>query len=395
MTRRSRAPFASVAVIVCDSVGCGDAPDAEAFGDAGANTLAHVIQAARPRLPNLHALGLDRIPGVPPLGSRDSEPAAAYGRLTETAPAKDTMIGHWELMGVVAERPLPVYPEGFPAAVIGAFERRVGRRVLGNRPASGTVILDELGAEHLRTGCPIVYTSGDSVFQIAAHEGIVPVDELYRMCESARAILTGEHAVGRVIARPFVGDAPGSFRRTPRRRDWALPPPAPTALDFLQRAGVATYAVGKIHDIFAGRGIDAWVKTTDNADGVRATCAALRQGRPFVFTNLVDFDTQYGHRNDPGGYARALEQLDAALPELREAVPADGLLLLTADHGNDPTTPGTDHTRERVPLLAIGRRVRAVSIGTRASFADLGRTVLDALGVQGRIAGRSFLDALL
>lgn len=389
------ARYPLVAVVVLDSVGCGDAPDAARFGDEGANTLAHVIEAASPDLPNLAALGLSRIDGVPPLAAAGNVAPAAFGRMTEVAPAKDTMLGHWELMGVVAEAAFPVYPNGFPADLVSRFERIAGLRVIGNRPASGTVILEELGEEHLRTGRPILYTSGDSVFQLAAHEEVIPVERLYELCRIARELLTGEHGVGRVIARPFAGDAAGGFVRTPRRRDFPLPPPSPTALDRLQAAGVSTHAIGKIHDIMCGRGISSWVNTADNAEGIlRIREALANPPAPFLFANLVDFDSKFGHRNDPRGYAVALEELDAAIPGWLEAIPPDGLLMLTADHGNDPTTPGTDHTRERVPLLAWARGIEPVDLGTRASFADLAATVLDNFGVPGGPCGQSFLDAL-
>jgi phosphopentomutase len=388
--------FGLVVLVVLDSVGCGDAPDAAEFGDVGANTLAHVIEAAGPQLPHLARLGLGSIPGVPSLQFSAAGARAAYGRLTERAPAKDTMLGHWELMGVIADAPFPTYPEGFPSDVVAEFECRAGTRVIGNRPASGTVILEELGPEHLRTGHPILYTSGDSVFQLAAHEQVVPVDDLYAMCREARAMLSGEHGVGRVIARPFVGTVAEGFTRTPRRRDFAIAPPRPTALDLLLDAGVPTHAIGKIHDIMAGRGISSSVKTDDNSAGIRRVREALEAPpAPFVFANLVDFDSRYGHRNDPAGYAAALEELDAAIPSWIEALPADGLLLLTADHGNDPTTPGTDHTRERVPLLAYAEGIEPVDLGTRDSFADVARTVLDNFRADGDIEGRSFLEQLV
>jgi phosphopentomutase len=389
------APFEPVVVVVLDSVGCGDAPDAASFGDLGANTLGHVIERERPSLPNLARLGLSRIPGVPALAGQEDEPLAAFGRLTERAPAKDTMLGHWELMGVVAKRPFPTYPDGFPSALVAGFEDRIGTRVLGNRPASGTEILGELGTEHLRTGRPILYTSGDSVFQLAAHEQVIPVERLYEMCSIAREMLHGDHGVGRVIARPFLGDPETGFTRTPRRHDFALAPPGPTALDLLLDAGIATFGIGKIHDIMAGRGIAGWVRTDDNAAGIRRVEEALRAApAPFVFANLVDFDSKFGHRNDPAGYAAALEELDAALPAWLDALPEDGLLILTADHGNDPTTPGTDHTRERVPVLAYARGIRPVDLGTRACFGDLGCTVLDNFGVEGDLEGSSFLPEL-
>ena len=400
--------FERVAVVICDSVGCGNAPDAAAFGDHGANTLAHVIEMAQPALPNLARLGLDRIPGVPALrlaGSGGSDeagfardharPQAAWGRMTEVAPAKDTTAGHWELMGVMAEGALPTYPDGFPDQLIATFERRVGRGVLGNVAASGVEIIDRLGAEHVASGKLIVYTSADSVFQIAAHEEVFALEQLYAICQQARDLLQGEHGVGRVIARPFTGDPKGGFERTSRRRDFSLPPPGRTALDRLHAAGIETLAVGKIFDIFAGQGIGASIKTGDNEAGIDATRQALLDGRAqLIFTNLVDFDTLYGHRNDPHGYATALERLDESLPRLLDALTDDACLILTADHGNDPTYPGTDHTRERVPLLVVGPGVEPVDLGDRQSFADVGSTLLDNFGVEGGTMGESFLSQI-
>ncbi len=316
--------------------------------------------------------------------------------MIERAPGKDTMAGHWELMGVIATQPSPLYPCGFPAEVIDPFVERIGRSVLGNEAASGTEIIERLGPEHSRTGEPIVYTSGDSVFQIAAHEEVIPIDELYSMCATARDMLVGEHAVGRVIARPFAGSGPGDYNRTAGRKDLPLLPPRPTALEHLAAAGVAVHAVGKINDIFAGRGIASYVKTADNAAGIEAIVTAFRQRiAPVVFANLVDFDSRFGHRNDPQGYVAALEEFDRALPGVMEALPRDGCLLITADHGNDPTTPGTEHSRERVPLLAAGDGVRPAALGDRQSFADVGKTLLDNFGVEGALAGRSFLAEML
>lgn len=379
--------------MVCDSVGCGGAPDAAGFGDEDANTLGHVIAAADPALPNLARLGLGSIPGVPPLDG-GLEPAAAHGRLTERGPGKDTMLGHWELMGIVSDNALPLYPDGFPEQVIESFVEATGHGVIGNRPASGTVIIEELGERHVRTGALIVYTSGDSVFQVAAHEAVVSPDELYAICRRARALLRGKHAVGRVIARPFVDDPTRGFRRTAGRKDFPLPPPRETALDHLAAAGIGVAAVGKIDDIFTGRGIQRAHESRDNAEGMTLTHAAIEStDEPFVFTNLVDFDSEYGHRNDPGGYAAALEEFDRGLPALLEALPEDGCLILTADHGNDPTTPGTDHTRERVPLLCAGPAVAPNDLGIR-DFADLGATVLDNFGVEVEVDGTSFLDQL-
>ncbi len=387
--------FDPLVVVVCDSVGCGLAPDAAEFGDLGANTLAHVIEAESPALPNLAALGLDRINGVPALTASPNEARAAHGRLIEQGPAKDTMVGHWELMGVVAERPPPLYPEGFPVAVVDAFRAATGTEVLGNFKASGTAVLDDLGAEHLRSGNPILYTSGDSVFQLAAHERVLPVEELYALCAQARRLLTGEHGVGRVIARPFTGAGPGAFvRLSSQRRDYALPPPRCTALDYLSQAGVGTRAIGKINDVFGGRGIDAFEKTADNASGIEAIRRCLAEPRePFVLANLLDFDSLFGHRNDVAGYAMALQQLDRAIPAWLESLPVDGMLMLTADHGNDPTWPGTDHTRECAPLLAIGDHVRSGSLGSHA-FADLGATILENFRVDAPSDGVSFLDDL-
>lgn len=385
------ARFDTVVVIVLDSVGCGEAPDAAAFGDAGANTLGHVIGKAGASLPNLAALGLGAVPGVHGL---PGFAGGTYDVLAERGPGKDTMLGHWELMGVVAESNFPLYPQGFPAAVIDEFERRTGMRPIGNCAASGTEIIDRLGDEHLRCGMPILYTSGDSVFQLAAHEDVVAPSRLYEICQQARQMLQGEHGVGRVIARPFRGDTAGGFRRTAGRRDFPMPPPRPTALDYLRDAGVAVHAVGKIHDIFAGRGISSWEKSADNEAGVAATLRAMRErAAPLIVTNLVDFDSEYGHRNDASGYARALEEFDVEVPRLLQAVPEGGLLILTADHGNDPTWPGTDHTRERVPLLVAPGRPGGANLGER-EFADLGATLLHNFEVAGELDGASFLELL-
>jgi phosphopentomutase len=383
-------------LIVLDSVGVGAAPDAAAYGDEGSNTLANTARAVGGlRLPNLGRLGLGNLAdvlGVPP----EPHPAGAYGRMQEASAGKDTTTGHWEIAGIISTRPLPTYPNGFPPEVIQEFERRIGRKTLGNYPASGTVIIEELGPEHLRTGYPIVYTSADSVFQIAAHEEVIPVEELYRMCRIARELLTGEHAVGRVIARPFVGE-PGRFVRTDRRRDFSLEPPRPTLLDRLQEAGQPVWAVGKIEDIFAGRGITEAVHIHDNMDGVDQTLAFMaRVDRGLIFTNLVDFDMLYGHRNNPRGYADALEAVDRRVPEVLAALREEDILFFTADHGNDPTTPSTDHSREMVPLLVTGPRVRpGVDLGVRPTFADLGQTVAEYLGAAPLEAGTSFLGEVL
>jgi len=389
----ARRSFDRFVVVVCDSVGCGDAPDAAAFGDAGANTLASVIDGGRPELPNLARLGLDRIAGVPALhraAESPPPPRASWGRMTERSGAKDTLSGHWELMCVESEESFPVYPKGFPSHVMERFERAIGRSTLGNYRASGTEIIRELGEEHVRTGAPIVYTSGDSVFQVAAHERVIPIDELYDICAVARRQLDGPHRVARVIARPFVGADAEGFERTGRRRDLALPPPAATALDLLVDAGYRTWGVGKIHDIFAGRGLSGYAKTVDNADGIEATIEAIMDDAgELIFTNLVDFDSKYGHRRDVAGYAAALAEFDRALPRLMNTLGPDDCLVLTADHGNDPAFRGTDHTRERVPLLVHSRHAPRY-LGTRETFADLGQTVLDNFGLAAE-KGTSFL----
>jgi len=384
-----------VLVIVGDSFGVGEAPDADTYEDADANTLGHTAAAVGGLdAPNLGALGLGHltaIEGVPP----SAEPGAAYGRQTERSAGKDTTTGHWEMAGIVLDRPFPTYPKGFPPEVIEPFERAVGRQVLGNEPASGTEIIARLGLEHLATGRPIVYTSGDSVFQIATHVDVVPLEQLYEWSRTAREILTGEHRVGRVIARPFTG-TPGHFERLPDRRDFSVPPPGPTVLDFLNEAGIPVYGVGKIRDIFVGEGLSDYRYSRSNDDGIDLSLEYLRRpGKAFVFTNLVDFDSKYGHRNDPEGYARCVEALDRRIPELRTAA-GTGLVLITGDHGCDPTTPSTDHTRERTPLLVSGaRRPDPVALGDRACFGDLGATVADVFGVVTRgLAGSSFAHLL-
>jgi phosphopentomutase len=377
-------------VLVADSVGVGAMPDAAAFGDEGSNTLGNVSRAVGGlRLPALGRMGLGRltdVAGVPP----DPSPTAFFGRMAERSPAKDTTTGHWEMMGVPLEAPFGHFPEGFPPEILGPWLAATGAPgVLGNRAASGTVILEELGEEHVRTGKPIVYTSADSVFQVAAHEEVVPLDRLYAWCREARRILD-PWRVARVIARPFVG-APGGWRRTYARRDFSMPPPRPTVLDRLTEAGVPVVGVGKIGDIFARRGVGTDVHTEGNADGLRRTEALLREmDRGFLFVNLVDFDMLYGHRNDPAGYARALEELDGALPAIVGALRPGDALAITADHGCDPTTPSTDHSREYVPLLVHVPGRGGGELGTRRSFADLGATVAAAFGVPGE-AGTSFL----
>jgi len=391
VTRAQR--FRRVLLLVLDSVGIGAMPDAAAFGDAGRDTLGHVCASRPLRLPTLVRLGLANIRPLEHLAP-PARPAAAYGKAAIASNGKDTTTGHWEMAGLYLKEAFPTYPQGFPREVIEKFEAAIGRRVLGNKPASGTEIIKELGEEHLRTGAPIVYTSADSVFQIAAHEEVIPIEELYGMCETARKQLQPPHQVGRVIARPFVGQ-PGSFTRTERRRDYAIPPPQPTLLDRLQQAGVFTCGTGKIHDIYCGRGLDAYSKTKSNADGIEKTLAALDEhAEGLLFTNLVDFDMLYGHRNDVEGYGRALEEADAGVARMVEKLGPGDLLIVTADHGCDPATPSTDHSREYVPVLAYGPGAAGgINLGTRESLADIGQTIAQNFGVQLSF-GVSFLPSL-
>ena len=385
--------FRRVIWIVLDSVGIGEMPDAGQYGDRGSDTLGNIARKRPLHLPNLSRLGLANVKpvaGLDPL----AEPVGCYGRCALASPGKDTTTGHWEMAGVHLERPFPLFPNGFPRDVMDEFERRTGRSTLGNKPASGTGIIQELGEEHMRTGAPIVYTSADSVFQIAAHEEVISLFELYKMCETAREILKGPYEVGRVIARPFVGE-PGSFTRTANRHDYAVPPPRGMLLDQLQAKRVPVFSVGKILDIFLSRGITDYEKTKTNADGMAKTLGAMdAQDRGLIFTNLVDFDMLYGHRNDVEGYARALEAVDAWVPDLLGRMADGDLLIFTADHGCDPTTPSTDHSREYVPLIVYGPKARAgVNLGTRASLSDIGQTVAENFGTS--IAnGASFLGLL-
>ncbi|KFN09582.1 phosphopentomutase [Paenibacillus macerans] len=388
--------FRKISVIVLDSVGIGELPDAAQFGDEGAHTLGHILQTAHgTKLPNLQKLGLGNIAELPNLAPA-TDPAAYYGKMAEISAGKDTMTGHWELMGLKTETPFQTYPNGFPQDLIARFEQETGRKVIGNKPASGTEILVELGEEHMKTGAWIVYTSADSVFQIAAHEEIIPLPELYRACEIARKLtLEPEHSVGRVIARPFVG-SPGNFQRTPNRHDYAVKPPEPTVLNALKNAGKEVVAVGKIGDIFSGEGITASFPTKSNRHGIEETLQRLDQDfSGLLFTNLVDFDSLYGHRRDPQGYARALEEFDAAVPDLLAKVGENDLLVITADHGNDPVHSGTDHTREYVPLLIYGPSLKNPgSLGVRGTYADLAATIADNFGVQAPEHGISFLSQL-
>lgn len=387
--------FSRIFLIVLDSVGIGALPDAANYGDEGANTLGHIAETVGLSLPNLAVLGLGNIAsvkGIPPAAS----PKAHYGKMAEISAGKDTTTGHWELMGIHTKVPFKTYPNGFPPELIAEFERRIGRKVLGNKPASGTVIIEELGEEHMRTGAVIVYTSADSVFQVAAHEEVIPLDELYRICEIARELtLRDEYAVTRVIARPFVGK-PGAFVRTANRRDYSVKPPAPTVMNRLADAGYDVIALGKISDIYAGEGVTEAIKTASNEDGVdKLLEVARRSFRGLAFLNLVDFDAKYGHRRDPEGYAQALEAFDRRVPEILGALSEGDLLVITADHGNDPTHHGTDHTREYVPLLVWYPALRdGRNLGLRETFADVGATVADNFGVTPPAIGRSFLDEI-
>ncbi|KXG77535.1 Phosphopentomutase [Fervidicola ferrireducens] len=383
-------------LIVLDSVGAGELPDAALYGDEGSNTLANTARAVGGLdLPNLQKMGLGNIieiEGVPPV----AEPEASYGKAAERSAGKDTTTGHWEIAGIILEKPFPVYPHGFPPEVMEEFERRIGTKTLGNRPASGTQIINELGEEHMKTGYPIVYTSADSVFQIAAHEEVIPLEKLYEMCMIAREILKGDHAVSRVIARPFVG-TPGNFVRTYNRRDFSLKPPQETLLDKVKKAGMDVFAVGKIWDIFAGQGITKEYHTEGNMDGVDKVLQAMDEmERGLVIANLVDYDMLYGHRNDPQGYARALQDFDGRLPEIMEKLKSDDVLILTADHGCDPTTPSTDHSREYVPVLVAGDGIKkGVNLGILSTFSDIGQTVADLLGCEKLPNGRSFKGKII
>lgn len=377
-----------VFLIVLDSVGIGEMPDSAAFGDAGSNTLGTIRNHPNFHCPNLEALGLFNIEGV---GGGVSAPRASFARMRERSMGKDTTIGHWEIAGIVSPQPLPTYPNGFPADLIAEFEKRTGRKTICNLPYSGTDVIRDYGDEHCKTGALIVYTSADSVFQIAAHEDVVPVSELYRYCEIARELLTGEHAVGRVIARPFTGEHP--YARTPRRHDYSLIPPANTVADVLQEKGFATISVGKIYDIFAGKGFGESNPTPNNAAGMAMTDEiAARDFTGLCFTNLVDFDMVFGHRNNIAGYAQALTEFDAWIGGFAERMGEDDICIITADHGCDPATPSTDHSREHTPMLIFGKNIQAgVDLGTRTSFADIGATILSAFGIEdGGIAGESF-----
>ncbi len=382
-----------VFLIVLDSVGIGEMPDAADFGDEGSNTLAAAATSPYFSMPNMKKLGLFNTDGVT-CGEKEAEPQGAAARMTEVSKGKDTTIGHWEIAGVVSPEPLPTFPDGFPRELLDAFEKETGRKVICNQPYSGTEVIKDYGREHVETGSLIVYTSADSVFQIAAHEDVVPIEQLYEYCETARRLCTGKYGVGRVIARPFEGEWP--YKRTSRRHDYSLVPPKATMLDAIKESGQKVLAVGKINDIFAGQGISEMVRTAGNAEGIDRTIEYL--GRDFeglCFINLVDYDMLYGHRNDVDGYAKALTYFDERLPEILGAMREEDILMITADHGCDPITPSTDHSREYTPLVIAGAKVKAgANLGTRTSFADIAATILDYLGVHGEIAGESFLTEI-
>ena len=382
-------------LIVLDGVGVGALPDAADYGDVGSHTLLHVAEAVGGLdLPRLEALGLGRLLALPGVRAI-ADPRGAWGRMAERSKGKDSTSGHWEMAGIVLERPFPLYPNGFPTDLLDRWSERIGRGWIGNVAASGTTIIERMGAEHQRSGKLIVYTSADSVFQVAAHESTVPVEKLYEACRVARAMLLGEHAVGRVIARPFTGE-PGAYRRTERRRDFSLEPPDATLLDRLSERGHPVITVGKVDQLFAGRGVSDAIHTGSNAEGEEVLAdLARRRGEGLVFANLVDFDQQYGHRNDPAGFAQALENFDERLGEILSHLRDDEMCLVTADHGNDPTTPSTDHSREYVPLIVAGRRVRAgADLGTRETFADVAATLAELFGVKAPTSGTSFLRAV-
>ena len=391
-----RPAFTRVILLVIDSAGIGELPDAAVYGDEGSNTIGNIAAQVGLAVPCLRSLGLGRVVALGPSHTgTEPTPRGAFGRMAEASPGKDSVTGHWEMAGVVLERPFPTFPAGFPAEIIAEFERRIGRGTLGNVVASGTDIIDRLGDEHVRTGRPIVYTSADSVFQVAAHEDVIPIAEQYRMCEAAFDLVGRGLGVGRVIARPFVG-APGAYKRTANRHDYALQPTGTTLLDALTAEGQTVVTIGKVRDLFAGRGITRALPTVSDSDGIGTlmrTLAELPGG--LVFANLVDSDTQYGHRNDVAGYAANLERIDAGLADAVQQLRSGDLLVVTADHGNDPTTPSTDHSREYVPVLVVGDGVpRGRDLGTRSTFADLGQTIAANFGVGPLEHGSSFLDDL-
>lgn len=383
-----------VFLIVLDSFGIGEAPDAKDFGDEGSNTLLAVSKSLYFDLPNLEKLGLFAVDGAEIDGDRQTTvPIGTYGRMTEQSKGKDTTIGHWEIAGIISEKPLPVYPKGFPEEVTAVFEQETGRKILCNRPYSGTEVIRDYGDEHVKTGALIVYTSADSVFQIAAHEDVVPPEELYRYCKIARKILTGKHGVGRVIARPFIGES-GHYTRTSNRHDFSIEPPKLTMLDQLKEKGFDVIGIGKIHDIFAGKGLTEFSFTKNNEDGIEQTKEWMKKRfEGLCFVNLVDFDMLYGHRNDVDGYAKALSYFDKQLPKLLGLMREGDILMITADHGCDPSTPSTDHSREYTPFLMYQYgQAKGVNLKTRKTFADIGSTVLDYFGIESKIDGTSVLE---
>ncbi len=384
--------ISKVILIILDGVGIGEMPDAYEYGDVGSNTLANTAKAVGGlKLPNLEQMGLGNLTdilGVAPI----TDCNAGYGIMHELSKGKDTIIGHWEMMGIITEKPFPVYPDGFPAEVIEQFERAIGRKTLGNIAASGTEIIKELGMEHLETGYPIVYTSADSVFQIAAHESIIPVNELYEICAAAREILTGKHNVSRVIARPFIGDK-GNFTRTYNRRDFTIKPPAPTVLDSMQQHGYKVIGIGKICDVFSHQGIDECIHTEGNRDGINRTIEAINQPyKGLIFTNMTDFDSKYGHRNNPAGFALGLKEFDDHLPEIKSAMSEYDLLIVAADHGVDPTTKSTDHSREMAPLLVWRNGMQSTNLGVRSSFTDIAATLSSLFNLDYKSPGTSFAN---
>ncbi len=383
-----------VFLIVLDSVGIGEEPDAAEYGDVGSNTLAAAATSKYFFMPNMGKLGLFNIDGVS-CGPKEETPLGSFARMQEKSKGKDTTIGHWEIAGLVSNAPLPTYPDGFPKEVIDAFSKATGRGVLCNLPYSGTEVIKDYGKQHMETGDLIVYTSADSVFQIAAHENIVPVEQLYEYCEMARKILVGKHGVGRVIARPFIGE-PDNFTRTSNRHDFSLKPPKDTMCDLLVANQKASIGVGKIYDIFAGKGISEFVRTKNNEDGIQKTIEYLQKDfEGLCFVNLVDYDMLYGHRNDIDGYAKALTAFDEKLPEILSRLKDKDILMITADHGCDPATPSTDHSREYTPLVIYGKNIAAgLNLGTRPTFSDIAATILEYLGVRGVISGESFLTSI-
>lgn len=384
-----------VFLIVLDSVGIGELSDADKYGDVGSNTLKACFNSGKLNIPNMQKLGMFNIDGND-YGGKCDNPTGSYARMTEMSRGKDTTIGHWEIAGIISEKPLPTYPDGFPKELIDEFEKKTGRKVLCNKPYSGTQVLLDYGREHEETGALIVYTSADSVWQIAAHEEVVPVEKLYEYCQIARDMLNGEHNVGRVIARPFVGKYP-DYTRTSNRHDFSLEPPKDTFLDEIKKSGLSTIAVGKINDIFAGKGISEFVRTKNNSDGMAKSMEYLKKDfKGICFINLVDFDMVYGHRNNVEGYTQALNTVDKELGDFLAGMRENDVLMITADHGCDPSTPSTDHSREYTPLIVTGKNIKEnVNLGTRKTFADIGKTICELLGVSSNIAGESFAKEIL